>query len=243
MAGKVYLIGLGPGLRECITKQAFDAVESCSVIISPPDALPILTDELRGKELITDKMSPVERSRMAIDYAEKGAVIGILSVGHPGFYAIATTFLDVLGDREMDVEIVPGMTMLDYASAKMGSPLGRDYSVISLSDQASPWEEIRERAFRAIDADMVTVIYNPVGKVGDSRLREIVGYAKSVRNSVVGLLICVEFGQEKIVFTDVEHFPFEEITVATLVMIGNSYTKIVGGRMLTPRPYAPGKGY
>ena len=243
MAGKVYLIGLGPGTKECITPQALAAVDACSVVISPPDALPILEKELAGKNLITDKMSPVARSERAIGIAEEGKTVCILSVGHPGFYAIATTFLDVLGTKELDVEVIPGMTMLDYASAKMGSPLGRDYSVISLTDQASPWDEIRNRAEKAIDADMVTVIYNPIGKLGDSRLREIVDYAKGVRNSVVGLLVCIEFGVEKVVITDVEHFPFDEMTVATLVIIGNSYTRKIGDRMLTPRPYAEGKGY
>ncbi|MBR6331638.1 MAG: hypothetical protein IKR78_00695 [Dehalococcoidales bacterium] len=243
MAGKVYLIGLGPGTKECITSQSLAAVDACSVIISPPDALPILEKELQGKVLITEKMSPIARSKRAIEMAENGTVVGILSVGHPGFYAIATTFLDVLGDNELDIEVIPGMTMLDYASAKMGSPLGRDYSVISLTDQASPWDEIRSRAESAIDADMVTVIYNPIGKLGDGRLHEIVDYARNIRNSVVGLLICIEFGKEKIVITDVENFPFEEMTEATLVIIGNSYTKKIGNRMLTPRPYAEGKGY
>ena len=243
MAGKVYLIGLGPGMKECITPQALSAVDACSVIISPPDALPILEKELQDKILITEKMSPIARSKKAIELAEEGKTVCILSVGHPGFYAIATTFLDVLGTKDLDVEVIPGMTMLDYASAKMGSPLGRDYAVISLSDQASPWEEIKARAERAVDADLVTVIYNPIGKVGDGRLREIVGYAQKVRNSVVGLLICIEFGVEKTVITDIEHFPFDEMTEATLVIIGNSYTKKVGNRMLTPRPYAEGKGY
>ena len=243
MNGKVYLVGLGPGPKEYITQDAVDAVGKCDVFITPDDARPVIESLVPDKYIITRKMSPVDRSLLAVSYAEQGTNVCIPSIGHPGFYAIASTFFDVLGDKKLDVEVIPGMTSLDYAAARLGSPLGRDYAVVSLADQASPWEEINERAEKALSADLVLTIYNPIGKIGDERLHKIIDYANGIHKCVVGLLISTAVGEEKIIVTDTESFPYDEVTRYTIVIIGNSYTENKNGRMITPRPYLSGKGY
>jgi precorrin-3B C17-methyltransferase len=247
MNGKVYLIGIGPGQAECITPEALSALAQTQLVIGHKDCLLLVSVHLKGKEIIEDCMSPLERSHLAVDKALSGHIVAILSIGHPGIYAIASTFYGYLRRNKikLDVEVIPGLTLADYASARLGSPLGNDFAVISLADRASSWESIKQRIKATVAADFVLVIYNPLGKLDNRRIKTALKIISVYRapGTPLALLTAVATKQEIIKQTFLSRINLQDITVDTLVIVGNSRTFIYEGKMITPRPYKAGVGY
>ena len=247
MNGKIWLIGLGPGHPECITPQALSAIAVSRIVIGQPEATRLVYTYLASKEVITSALSPVERSALATARATEGHQVGILSIGHPGIYAIASTLLAYLRRRRLkvEVEIIPGMTLADYAAARLGSPLGGDFAVISLADRASRWAAILNRAEKALEADLILVIYNPLGKLGQRRIKIIMDRARALRGAAtpVGLLTGAATPSEEMVVTTLEWLELDDIKVDTLVIVGDSKTRLYGKKMVALRPYSARLGY
>ena len=186
MNGKVYLVGIGSGNRDDMTYGAAAALKKAEVIIGQKSCIDLLWKSVVGKEVIAADMSPVERSKTAVDIALTGRDAAIVSTGDSGIYAIASTFFGYLKDKNiaLDVDVVPGLTLAGIAAARLGSPLGHDFAVISLADQATGWESIKKRLKAAAEADFVTVLYNPVGKLGYQRLKEAVSILLEKRQEI-----------------------------------------------------------
>jgi len=247
MNGKIYLIGLGPGREDCITPQALEALARSQAVIGHKEAFRLLSGRLEGKEVIVDAMSPVKRSRLAAGMAGEGRVVAVLSSGHPGIYAIAGTLLSYLKRRrlKMEVTVIPGMTLADYAAAVLGSPLGADFAVISLADQAGSWSSTRNRMKQALAADFVLVIYNPLGKLGARRMRAVIKHAFACRlpSTAVGMVTDAGQAAELVSITTLGALSMDDIKIDSLLIIGSSKTFIYADKMITPRPYREGVGY
>jgi len=228
MKGKVYLVGIGSGTRGGMTYAAAAVLKKVEVVIGQKACLDMLWKAVVGAKVIAADMSPVERARTAVDIALAGRDVAIVSTGDTGVYAIASTFFSYLKDNniELDIEVVPGVTLASAAAARLGSPLGHDFAVISLADQATGWDDIKKRLGAAAEADFVAVLYNPVGKLGKERLKE-----------------AVAINQEKDVITTLGEVSSCGINTDTLLIIGNSETFVHNGRLITPRGYIQGVGY
>ncbi len=247
MDGKIYLIGLGPGREDCITPQALEALAKSQAVIGHPEAFRLLSGRMEGKEVIADSISPLARSRLAATMACEGRAVAVLSSGHPGIFAIASTLFGYLKRRrlKLEVEVVTGMTLADYAAARLGSPLGADFAVISLADQAGSRASTREHIKQALAADFVLVIYNPLGKLGARRMKAVIKQALLCRlpSTPVGLLTDAGGGGERITITTLGELSLDDIKIDTLVIIGSTKTYLYLGKMITPRPYREGVGY
>jgi precorrin-3B C17-methyltransferase len=247
MTGTIYLIGIGPGDAAYITPEARAAIKKAQTLIGQEESFSSIRRLVRGKEILARKMSPPARSRLAIVRAQSGCDVAIISSGHPGIFAIASTFFDYLKNSQIDipVKVIPGLTLADYAAARLGSPLGYDFAVLSLADQATDWAETKQRFIAALAADFVIVIYNPVGKIGTERIRDAFNLALDYRapRTPVGLVTDAASKKEQLTITDISHVSSEIITVNTLVIIGNSRSFIYAGKLITPRSYTPGIGY
>jgi precorrin-3B C17-methyltransferase len=247
MSGKVFLIGIGPGWADDMTPRALSCLAQAQVVIGHKDCLELVSTYLKDKTLIEDHMSPLERSRLAAEEACSGEIVAILSTGHPGTYAIASTFFGYLQQYglKVDTEVIPGLTLADYASAKLGSPLGNDLATISLADMADSWISIRKRLSAAAKADFVLVIYNPLGKLGTRRIKtafEIISGSRAP-DTPVALLSAAASKAERLQTVALECIDPESIAVDTLIIVGNSRTFMYEGKMITPRSYKDGVGY
>ena len=247
MSAKVYLIGIGPGQGEYITPQAMQALEKVSVMIGHPDTLKHVAGYATGKEWMSITQNPLERSRLAVEKAQAGRDVAIISSGDPGVYAIAATFFSYLKDNNiaLDVEIIPGLGLAGYAAARLGAPLGNDSATITLTDQGAPWPTILKRLEAAVAADFVLAIYNPFGKLGPARLQEALGIILESRpaSTPVGILSQAATPHEKAQITTLGELSAMQMPIDTLIIIGNSQTYVRDGRMVTPRNYQPGIGY
>ena len=230
-----------------MTPRARDRLKEVSVVIGHQASLELVSELIAGKETISREMSPVERAELAVARAGEGKEVAVVSTGDPGIYAIASTFFSYLKENGLTVrvEVIPGITVASAAAASLGSPLGHDFAVISLADLATDQSDIKKRLEAAARADFVIVLYNPIGKVGDVRIKEAITILLTHRKATtpVGIAIKATTEQERIEITTLGEISAGSIDTDALVIIGNSETFVYNGRMVTPRGYQKGIGY
>jgi len=183
----------------------------------------------------------VERAQIAVDQAKRGKAVVMVSSGDPGVYGMAGIVLEV-AERDkagVPVEIVPGVTAATAASAILGAPLVSDFAVISLSDLLTPWEKIERRLELVSQGDMSIVFYNPQSQGRIEPLMKAYEIMMKHMNpdTLVGVVRQAGREGQTYTITTLKDLLNCEIDMVTTVVVGNSATKIVGGKMVTARGY------
>ncbi len=243
-AGKVSVVGIGPGLPDHMTAKAREALEKSDVVIGYKLYVEQVKNLLSQQEIIASSMGKeVERCLLAIDEAGNGKKVALVSGGDPGIYGMSGLLLQLAGEKNpsLEVEIIPGVTAAGAAAALLGAPLMHDFAVISLSDLLTPWELIEKRLEAAAYADYVIVLYNPRSRGRSdllSRAREIVLKHRQ-SETPVGIVRGAGRNNQKQWETTLEELTvlIEAVDMASLVIIGNSHTYWDGCKMITPRGY------
>ncbi len=239
---KIYVVGIGPGGLEYMTPQAREAIAQSNVIVGYTYYLELIEALTEGKEKVSTGMKKErDRAKEAFEIAEKGNTVSVISSGDSGVYGMASLLFDMKEamDYQTEVEVVPGISAMMAAAAKLGAPLGHDFCSVSMSDLLTPWEVIEKRTLAAAVGDFVTAIYNPVSKGRFwqlMRLKEIFLEHRDP-NTPVGIARQVGRDEESIRMTTLEKMDASEIDMFTVVLIGNSQTRNSLGKMLTPRGY------
>src|SRR4051794_14392305 len=167
--GKLYVVGVGPGHHDHMTFRAKQVIEESKIIVGYETYVSLISDLIAGKEVYRYAMTQeVDRANQAIDFAEKGKIVSVVSSGDPGIYGMVGLIYEILaekgwtkGDDSIYVECVPGVSSLNSCAALVGSPLMTDFAVVCMSDLLVPWDIIVKRVEAAAMGDYVTVIYNP----------------------------------------------------------------------------------
>ncbi len=236
------MVGIGPGGPLDRTRRAEEAIARCRVIVGYTRYLELIRDLTEGKELITSGMTKeIERCLAALNHANDGEQVTLISSGDPGIYGMAGLAIE-LAQAEgiaVPIEIVPGVTSAIAAAAKFGAPLMCDYATISLSDLLVSWDIIRKRVEAAAEADFVVAIYNPRSSKRRKQLDKAAKIFRKYRpgKTPVGIGTAVGTADERVVLTDLDHFLEEEIDMRSVVIIGNRSSKILDGWFITPRGY------
>jgi precorrin-3B C17-methyltransferase len=202
----------------------------------------LIRDLTAGKEVISTGMTgEVERCEIALRRAAGGATVAVVSSGDPGVYGMAGLVIEQAQQMGLDVpiEVVPGVSACLAAAAQLGAPLMLDFVCISLSDLLVPWEQILERLDAVARTGLVAALYNPRSR---RRIRQLEAAAEIFRryrapSTPVGIATALGLEEERIVLTDLGGFLAEEIGMRSIVVIGSSSTRVVRGRMVTPRGY------
>ena len=238
---KVIVVGIGPGSYEDMTIRADRALQQCDVIVGYPVYVDLVRDRYPGKELFSTPMTKeTERCRKAIDLAKAGKNVALVCSGDSGIYGMAALVYELRGDAEEPaVEVVPGLTAACSAAAVLGAPLTHDFAVISLSDRLTLWETIEARLCSAAKADLSIVLYNPASRGRPDHLRRaceillrylpesrLCGYVRNIGRE----------GQESHILT-LGELKTAPIDMFCTVLIGSASTKVVAGRLVTPRGY------
>jgi precorrin-3B C17-methyltransferase len=234
------VVGLGPGAERTLTAEALETLARADVVVGYTTYIKLIEHHLAGKEVISSGMKKeVDRAMLALEIAAKGKHVAVVSSGDPGVYGMAGPVLEA-APAGMEVDIVPGVTAANAAAALLGAPLMHDFAVISLSDLLTPWETIVRRLEAAAYADFIIVLYNPRSRGRKDHLataRSII-LEKRDGSTVVGLVRNCGRAEEGSKITTLAQLNVEEVDMFTTVIIGNSCTKVVNGRMVTPRGYA-----
>lgn len=239
--GKLYVVGIGPGSYEDMTVRAVKALEESHVIAGYTVYVDLVREHFPDKEFITTPMRrEQERCRLAVEEAKKGKTVAMVCSGDSGVYGMSGLIFEIAQeDESIEIEVIPGVTAALSGGALLGAPLGHDFTVISLSDLLTPMELIEERLKRASQADMILCLYNPSSKKrGDylKRACEVVMEYKSPE-TVCGFVRNIGRAGEEIKVLTLEKLRDTQVDMFTTVFIGNSATKKINGRMVTPRGY------
>lgn len=186
-------------------------------------------------------MKEAERCRSAIDEALAGKKVCLISSGDAGVYGMAGLAMEMAAQEGLQVamEVIPGISAANSAAALMGAPLMLDSATISLSDLLVAWDMIVKRLEAVASADLVVSLYNPRSKKRVMQLEEAVNIFLKYRpgTTPVGVATAVGSDDEQLVLTDLNHLLEHEIGMRSIVIVGNSSTCILDGRMITPRGY------
>ena len=243
--GRIAVVGIGPGKESMMTLQALQTLDDAEVIVGYTVYLELLGERFAGKELLSTPMKQeTERCRLAFAEVARGKSVAMICSGDAGIYGMASLMFEIkeeLGSEaaDVDINVIPGITAASSGAAVLGAPLNHDFCVISLSDLLTPWELIEKRLRAAAEGDFAIAIYNPSSKKRHDYLQKACdilletaeperacGYVRSIGRE----------GEEYHTCT-LGELRDTEVDMFTTVFIGNSQSRIMGDRLITPRGY------
>ncbi|CAL9644192.1 Siroheme synthase [Streptomyces sp. enrichment culture] len=238
--GRLAVVGLGPGARDLLTPRAKAELRRASVLVGLDQYVDQIRDLLRpGTRILESGLgAEEERARTAVEEARTGQAVALIGSGDAGVYAMASPALAEASD-DIDVVGVPGVTAALAAGAILGAPLGHDHVSISLSDLHTPWEVIERRVRAAAEADIVVTFYNPRSRGRDWQLPKALGILAEHRapQTPVGVVRNASRPDESSRLTTLGALDPATVDMMTVVTVGNTATRDIAGRMVTPRGY------
>ncbi|MFJ4758647.1 precorrin-3B C(17)-methyltransferase [Streptomyces sp. NPDC088763] len=238
--GRLAVVGLGPGARDLLTPRAKAELRRASVLVGLDQYVDQIRDLLRpGTRVLESGLgAEEERARTAVAEARQGRAVALIGSGDAGVYAMASPALAEASD-DIDVVGVPGVTAALAAAAVLGAPLGHDHVSISLSDLHTPWEVIERRVRAAAEADLVVTFYNPRSRGRNWQLPEALAILAKHRvpTTPVGVVRNASRPDESVRLTTLGGLDPATVDMMTVVTVGNTASREVAGRMVTPRGY------
>jgi len=243
------IVGIGPGDVASRTGAADEAIAAATDVVGYRLYLDLLGPALTGKTTHqSDLGAEEERARKALDLAASGRAVALVSSGDAGIYGLASLVFELL-DREehaawqrVAIGVVPGVSAMQAAAARLGAPLGHDFCAISLSDLLTPWATIERRLKAAAAADFVIALYNPRSARRGTQLQIACDILLAERGGDTPVALARNLGRdgESVAVTTLAALDPVAVDMLTLVIIGNSTTRKLAGKMLlyTPRGYA-----
>ncbi|MEU6572781.1 precorrin-3B C(17)-methyltransferase [Streptomyces sp. NPDC046805] len=238
--GRLAVVGLGPGARDLLTPRGEAELRRASVLVGLDQYVDQIRDLLRpGTRVLESGLgAEEERARTAVAEAREGHAVALIGSGDAGVYAMASPALAEASD-DIDVVGVPGVTAALAAGAILGAPLGHDHVSISLSDLHTPWEVIERRVRAAAEADLVVTFYNPRSRGRDWQLPKALAVLAEHRapTTPVGVVRNASRPDESSRLTTLTALDPATVDMMTVVTVGNTATRTIAGRMVTPRGY------
>lgn len=238
---KLYVVGIGPGDIDNMTGACRDAIEQADVIIGYSKYIELIQPYWPGKHTLETAMTrETERCRMALALAVEGETVAVVCSGDAGVYGMAGLIYELSEQYPpVEIEIIPGVTAALAGAALLGAPLTHDFAVISLSDLLTPWALIEKRIDCAAQADFCIALYNPASKKRRDYLQKACDILLRHKQpqTVCGLARNIgREGQSCEVLT-LERLGQTRVDMFTTAFVGNSQTRQINGKMVTPRGY------
>jgi precorrin-2 C20-methyltransferase/precorrin-3B C17-methyltransferase len=241
--GRVSVVGLGPAGPEWLTPEAQAELAAAEELVGYQTYLARVPERRGQRRHASDNRVETDRARHALELAAAGARVAVVSSGDPGIFAMAAAVLEVVdGDTafaDVELRMVPGLSAMQAAAARVGAPLGHDFCVISLSDQLKPWEAVERRLDAAGAADFVLALYNPASKSRREQLARAIEVLRRHRQEATPVIVARAVGapEESISVTTLGELDLDVVDMRTLLIVGSSTTRVIAGP--TPRVYTP----
>ena len=119
MTGKIYIIGIGPGSSEYLTKKAVNTVKMSDYTVGSTRAI-ALFDDVNNKIAFNVK-DLLDKLEEGVELAIEGNTVSILSTGDPGFSGVLNTVLRISAEKgfgKENIEVIPGISSLQLAAAR-----------------------------------------------------------------------------------------------------------------------------
>lgn len=246
MSGRLTIVGLGPGAPELVTPLASEALTRATDLVGYGPYLTRVPERPGQRRHASDNRQELARAREALVLAGEGREVAVVSSGDPGVFAMASAVFEAIetGEaawREISVSVVPGISAMFAAAARVGAPLGHDFCVISLSDNLKPWELVLRRIESAASADFVIVLYNPASKARGWQLGEALSLIARHRLASTPVIFAsaVSRPEERIEISTLGSCDPASADMSTVVIVGSSATRVIAREEGTPFVYTP----
>lgn len=239
------VVGLGPGPACWVTPEVSEALEDASDLVGYAPYLARCATRPGQTKHGSDNRVELDRSRHALVLAMAGRRVAVVSGGDPGIFAMAAAIFEAVDAdpafASLPIEVMPGVSAMQAAAARLGAPLGHDFCVISLSDNLKPWALVERRLKAAIAGDFAIALYNPASKARPTRIFEAFDLLRGSIDGETPVAFARAVGRpdERMVLTTLAQADPGVVDMATCVIVGSSTSRIVtaGGqrRLYTPR--------
>jgi precorrin-2 C20-methyltransferase/precorrin-3B C17-methyltransferase len=243
--GSVCVVGLGPAGPDWLTPEAQSELAGADELVGYESYLARVPPRRGQRRHASANRVEAQRARHALELAAAGSRVAVVSSGDPGIFAMAAAVLEVIdGDAELgdvEVRVVPGVSAMQAAAARVGAPLGHDFCVLSLSDQLKPWSVLERRLEAAGAADLVLALYNPASRTRREQLERAIVVLRRHRADATPVVVARAVGgaEEAVTVTTLGALELQTIDMRTLVIVGSSTTRILQHGDGAPRVYTP----
>lgn len=239
---QIYVVGIGPGEASGMTLEASETLKKCDLIVGYTVYVELVKPLFPEKEfLATGMMQELDRCRMALKQADEGKSTAVVCSGDAQVYGMAGILFELAETEfpQVEIQVVAGVTAALSGGAVLGAPLGHDFAVISLSDLLTPWETIEKRIRLAAEADFCICLYNPSSKKRKDYLRRAcdILLEHCAGDTVCGYVCNIGREGQRFRILSLSGLREEQVDMFTTVFVGNSRTRQIRNRMVTPRGY------
>ncbi|MGF1276605.1 precorrin-3B C(17)-methyltransferase [Acetobacter pasteurianus] len=234
MKGSVTIVGLGPGNSLQRTPQADQALAKATDLVGYGPYVNRVEAPAHVVRHASDNRVELDRARHALEMAEQGRHVAVVSGGDAGVFGMASAVFEALEQgpdkwRALDISVVPGLSAVLAAAARLGAPLGGDFCVMSLSDNLKPWNVVLERLRLAAQAGFVIALYNPRSHARPWQLGEALEHLRSVLPPTIPVAFARAIGRpdEAVRLSTLQEANAEWADMSTLVLIGCKASRLV----------------
>ena len=246
MSGWLAIAGLGPGATELVTPEVTATLAQATDLIGYAPYVARVPERAGLIRHGSDNREELDRASLALRLAAEGKRVVVVSSGDPGVFAMAAAVFEAVdgGDpawRDLDIRVLPGISAMFAAAARIGAPLGHDFCAINLSDNLKPWELVEKRLRLAAQADFVIALYNPLSKARPWQLGRALNLLREELPATVPVAFAsaVSDAQEAIEIVTLGDAVAERADMRTLVLIGSSRTRLIARGNGRPFVYTP----
>jgi precorrin-2 C20-methyltransferase / precorrin-3B C17-methyltransferase len=247
-AGRVDVVGLGPGGRDWLTPQAAAVLAAADDLVGYAPYVDRVPLNPRQRRHGSDNRVEAQRAEFALDLALRGRRVAVVSSGDPGVFAMASVVLEAAAAdarfAAVPVAVVPGITAAQAVASVAGAPLGHDYVMLSLSDRLKPWDVIARRLTAAAEGDFAIAIYNPASQSRKQQLVDARALLLTYRDAATPVVVgrAVGTDEQEVTVTTLGEFDPAHVDMRCLVIVGSSQSRVVrdgsgASRVITPRRY------
>jgi precorrin-3B C17-methyltransferase len=232
VSGRLYVVGLGPADERWLTLEAQQALAEAQDVIGYEPYVARVPMRDGQTRLASDNRVEIDRAREALARTQSGRVVAVVSGGDPGVFAMAAAVFEAVEAgapewRNLDIRVIPGVSAMQAAAARLGAPLGHDFCAISLSDNLKPWDVIEKRLEHAARGDFVMALYNPASRARPTRIADAFALLRRFLpgDTFVGLAKSVGREKEAFILTQLDRVDPAQVDMSTLVIIGARGTR------------------
>ncbi len=232
--GSVVIVGLGPGNPQQITPQAQAAIARATDLVG---YAPYVRRVEAGAEVvrhISDNREEISRASHALELALAGRHVAVVSGGDAGVFGMASAVFEAVENgpdiwRSLDIQVIPGVSAVLAAAARLGAPLGGDFCVISLSDTLKPWPLVLERLRLAAQAGFVIALYNPRSQARPWQLGAAFEHLRKTMGGAEPVAFARAIGRpdEAVRLSTIAQADAQWADMSTLVLVGCAATRLV----------------
>ncbi|HET7736778.1 MAG TPA: precorrin-2 C(20)-methyltransferase [Nocardioidaceae bacterium] len=236
---ELLVIGLGPGPTDWITPEVTAALDGVDHVVGYAPYVNRIPQRAGLQRHASGNTVELDRARLALDLASRGAKVAVVSGGDAGIFGMASAVFEAAVDYpSVAIHVLPGVSAVQAVAARAGAPIGGDFAVLSLSDRLKPWSVIEKRLAALADGDFVIGIYNPASRSRTTQVADAVDVLLRSKSADTPVVVGRDVGrdEESLVVTTLGELDPTTIDMKSLLIVGSSMTAVTdAGRVWTRR--------